>query len=133
MSNFIRFSLLSAVVGMLGLASIAASPASVKPDTRLEGRLSAAPSGLQSGKAKFESRDDRTRFSCEVEDVAADGEYTVKHNGATVGTISVALGFGDLNLDTRDGQSVPNMMDGDSIEVFAPGGAKILSGTISEK
>ena len=101
---------------------------------RMRADLDAVGGGLQSGDAKFESRSDRTRFSCEVEDVSGGGTLTVKVDGMTVGTIALefdsATGLfgGDLNLDDRDGDTVPNMVPGDSIDVIR-GTATILSGS----
>ena len=57
-----------------------------------------------SGKAKYEERGDRIKASVEIEDMEADTTYTILVNGETVGVITTdALGFGDVNLDSRNG------------------------------
>ena len=119
-------SFVGVLLGMLMLSSTVAAQ-----ETRLEGALTAAGGGLQSGKAKYEQRNDRTRLSVEVEDLALIGTFTVKVNGTVVGTILVLLGAGDLNLDTRDGDSAPTLSAGAKVEVFASNGALVLSGTIN--
>ena len=57
-----------------------------------------------SGKAKYEERDDRIKASVEVEDMIPDTTYIINVNGETVGAITTdAFGFGDVNLDSRNG------------------------------
>ena len=103
--------------------------------TRLEARLS--PTGadpLASGKAKFEMRDDRIRLSVEVEDVSTATTVRVEIDGIWVGTEAIVLGSADLNLDSRDGDSVSVFSAGDSVKVFdAVTGTMILSGTLAPK
>jgi len=77
---------------------------------------------LASGKTKWEERFngavlERRRTSTEVEDVSTTGDHEVRvtRSGSPVATMTVsvdALGFGDLDLDSRDG---------DTVEVFAVG------------
>ena len=101
--------------------------------TRLESRLTATSAEpLDSGKAKFEMRDDRVRFSTEVEDVAVAQQIEVVVAGMSLGTVAIdALGGADLNLDSRDGDTVPVLQDGDLVEVFdTNGNILILSGTL---
>ena len=84
-----------------------------------------------SGEAKFEKRDDRTRFEVEVEDVSSIGELDVRANGSSVGSITVdENGDGQLELDTRNGDTVPDLEAGDVVEVFNAVGDLILSGTL---
>ncbi len=104
-------------------------------EVKLEGRLRATfADPLASGKAKFEMRSDRTRFSTEVQDVSTAGRGTVhlSRGGAVMlhEAITIALGFGDLNRDTRDGDAVPELAAGDLVEVFNADGALILSGLL---
>lgn len=101
--------------------------------TRLESRLTATSAEpLASGKAKFEMRDDRVRFSTEVQDVAVAQQIEVVVAGMSLGTVAIdALGGADLNLDSRDGDTVPVLQDGDLVEVFdTNGNILILSGTL---
>ena len=119
---------------VVALSIPAMSVVSAGGGTRLEVNLtSTSADPLASGKAKFEERSDRTRFSTEAEDVTASGPLTVKVNGSMVGSMNVVAGVGDLNLDTRDGQSVPAMNVGDTVEVFDAAGVLILSGTLGLK
>lgn len=72
-----------------------------------------------SGRADYEVRPDRRRLSIEVEDVS--GATTVRFivDGVLVGTLPIELGFADLNLDTRDGDEVPEVTESSLIEVRA--------------
>ncbi len=115
-------------------------------ETRLETRLTSTAEGpakrvqpaapaLASGKAKFEMRPDRIRLSVEVEDVVASEEVEVFVNGASIGTVAIdAAGGADINLDSRDGDSVPILKAGHLVEVRATSdGALILSGMLESK
>ncbi len=101
-------------------------------ETKLRVRLTATEAEpLASGSAKFEMRPDRIRFSTEVEDVASATEIHVFAAGNDMGTLPIVLGFADLNLDSRDGDTVPVLSVGDLIEVFnTNGNVLILSGNL---
>ena len=104
---------------------------------RIEVRLSATSADPRaSGKAKFEVRDSRRRFSTEVEDVAVNGTGRVRvtRSGQTVldAPIQISNGFGDLNLDTLDGQQVPGMRPGDVVRVTNANGQVILQGAFPQ-
>jgi len=102
-----------------------------KNETRLEGRLSGSiAEPLASGKAKFEKRAKRIRFSVQAEDLMFASSISVSVNGVTVGTAAVKLGFADLNLN---GSSIPAMQAGDTVKVFDETGTLVLSGTLSGK
>jgi len=102
---------------------------------------------LASGKTKWEERFnnaelERRRTSTEVEDVSTTGDHVVRvtrgNPAVEIATMTVsvdALGFGDLNLDTRDGDTVVILEEGDSVEVWTPGpdSVKILTGTLQLK
>jgi hypothetical protein len=84
-----------------------------------------------SGHADFRARDNRSRLNVQVEDVnvPAGTVLEVLVNGNLVGQItvqSVILG-GELELNTQDGQLVPNVVKGD-IVVVRMGGSPILAG-----
>jgi hypothetical protein len=130
-----------AAVGVAGIAVFRAN-ASGGTDVKVEVRLTnTGVDPLASGKAKGEQRPDRVRFGVEVEDVSTNGghEVRVTRNGTPVAdseglAVSVdALGFGDLNLDSRDGNTVPVVAAGDLVEVLNPSGQVILSGTLVNK
>lgn len=104
--------------------------------TKLETRLSSttAAEPLASGKAKFEMRTNRIRLSVEVEDVFAAAKVEVFVNGASIGTVVIdAAGGADINLDSRDGDSVPVLEAGALVEVRTSGGTVILSGMLEPK
>ena len=98
---------------------------------------------LASGKTKWEERFDagvleRRRTSTEVEDVATTGNHEVRvtRSGSPIATMTVsvdALGFGDLNLDSRDGDTVEVLAAGDLVEVLNPNSDVILTGTLQLK
>lgn len=103
-------------------------------ETKIEASLtSTSADPLASGNAKFEVRSDRVKFSTEVEDVSTNGLGSVQVlRGTQVilrSSISISLGFGDLNLDSRLGDTVPTMSLGDQVSVFDAAGTMILSGT----
>ena len=128
MTGFLKWLSVAALLLVLTVPQLQLVEAGGGPETKLEGRLSGT--SLASGKAKFEERADRVRFSVQVEDMSSDGNFTVAVNGAEVSTITVAGGLGDLNLDTRDGESVPSLKAGDDVEVSS-GGVVILFGDLS--
>jgi hypothetical protein len=100
-------------------------------DTRLQAPLAAtAADPLASGTARWESRPDRVTFTCEVEDVTTTGSHQVLVNGVLVGTVNVVAGFGDLNMDSRDGDIIPTMNVGDRVQVRNPSGRVILKGVL---
>lgn len=99
-------------------------------ETRLEARMNPGADG----KAKFEERDDRTRLSVEIEGQVANTTYEIFIDGDSIGIFTTnAVGFADLNLDSRDGDSVPSVNAGDLVEVKDVNGNAILSGTFSPK
>ena len=105
--------------------------------TRLRARLTGpAISGkTPEGQADFRSDDKgRTRLNVEVEDVnlPAGTMLTVSltHGGTTasIGSIKLsALGAGELELNSQDGDVVPAVQTGDTITV-SNGGTAILVG-----
>ena len=101
-------------------------------ETKLRVRLtSTAADPLASGSAKFEMRPDRIRFSTEVEDVASVSNIRVVAAGNDMGTLPIVAGFADLNLDSRDGDTVPVLSVGDLVQVFnTNGNVLILSGNL---
>ena len=101
-------------------------------ETKLEVRLaSTGTDPLASGKAKFEMRPDRVRFSTEVEDVGSATEIQVFAAGIDLGTLPIVDGGADLNVDSRDGDTVPVLSAGDLVEVFnTTGNVLILSGNL---
>ncbi|MFQ5457646.1 MAG: hypothetical protein ACE5FC_04225 [Myxococcota bacterium] len=70
--------------------------------TRLRAELSApAAAGDISGKADFESRDGRSKFSVSVEGLVPGSSFDVMVAGAVVGSMTIDdFGMGALDLDT---------------------------------
>ena len=93
-----------------------------------------------SGNAKWESRADRVRLSVEVEDLGADRTLIVDVTrlvdgvGTNVFTVTIttdAVGFVDLNLDSRLGDAVPELLAGDTVSVTdAATGEPVLVGVL---
>lgn len=146
--------LLGALSAGLIVAAIAAlvitNPFTAGGDFTDQTKLSAELSStnvdpLASGKTKWEQRlqgvvVERQRTSTEVEDVSTTGAHEVRIiRGTTLiqsMTVNVdALGFGDLNLDSRPPTSdtVEVFQVNDTVEVRNPSGDVILTGTLQQK
>lgn len=106
-------------------------------ETRLRARLTgqAIQGVTPEGSADFRSESGRTRLQVEVEHVnlPAGTVLTVSvQSGANapvqVGTITLsATGFGELELDSQHGDTVPAILNGDVVSV-SNGTAAILAG-----
>ena len=125
--------MLCCVVSLLAMGVVvagSAAPVIAADETRLKTRLTGPDIGglVPSGAAEFRKRGINKRFTTEVEDVNLTGSLRVCVNGMDLGTISLASGFGDLNLDTRDGQTVPGMSSGNVVTVRS-GGTDCSTGT----
>ncbi len=71
------------------------------------------------GQAAFEMRPDRTTLSVAVAGVTSTATVDVFVNGNFIGTIALdGNGNGELDLSTLNGDNVPNLQDGDEIEVY---------------
>ncbi|MFQ5782399.1 MAG: hypothetical protein ACE5GR_05025, partial [Nitrosopumilus sp.] len=74
--------------------------------------------GKDNGEADFKQRNDRMKLSVEIEDQTPDSTFDVLVAGVSVGQITTDEdGEGELDLDSRDGDNVPPVADGDDIEV----------------
>lgn len=82
------------------------------------------------GKAEFRVRGQQTKFKVEVERVSLpDGTVlTVKVNDNTVGTLTLNLRTGELELNSNDGDTVPAVQTGDRVTVTDSSGTVLLSG-----
>ena len=90
--------------------------------------------------ADFRQRSDRTRFQADVHDVAqveevVIGTVSVIANGVVIleEPITIVLGIGHLERDSRLGHIVPVMGDGDTVEVRNAVGELIGTGTLHPK
>jgi hypothetical protein len=108
-------------------------------ETRLRTRLTGgAIAGLTpSGHADFRAipADGRARLNVEVEDVnlAAGTEVGVFVDGAQVGSITISAApvrGGELELNSQDGQAVPDVKAG-ALVVVRNGATAILSGVLN--
>ncbi len=76
--------------------------------------------GATKGKAKYEQRGNRRKFSYELQNGAPGTVISVWRAGAVLGTFTVdAFGRGKFELDTGLGQGVPVMTAGNVIEAQA--------------
>jgi hypothetical protein len=106
-------------------------------DVRLEADLS--PTDVDpgaSGRARFESDRYDTQFRVEVQNVSVTDTVDVFVNGDFVGTIVLNyLGQGELDLDARNGDTVPALQDGDEVEVVdaADDTTLILVGILNQR
>lgn len=128
-----------ALLRLATLTLFTALPTTVRADqtrVRLETDLSptaAAPDA--EGHARFESRPDRARFRVEVEEVSVTSAVNVLVNGNLVGVLILDHGFGELDLNSRDGDAVPTLQAGDEVDLVdaADGSTLLLSGVFSPK
>ena len=108
-------------------------------ETRLRTNLAGAAIGGKTpgGNAEFRSEPakGRTRLKVEVQDVNLPAgtmlSVSISHGGVVTaaGIITLnAFGFGELELDSQDGDTVPAVVAGDLVIVMN-GGVAILSGT----
>ncbi len=86
------------------------------------------------GQVAFEMRPDRTTLSVAVAGVTSTDTVDVFVNGNFLGTIALdGDGNGELDLSTLNGDDVPNLQDGDEIEVYdaADDATLIVIGNVS--
>src|SRR5262245_33787179 len=127
-------------LAVFATAALAAVPSAVpaRDGGRDEVRLEAAldPTAVDpnaSGRARFESRPDRSELQVDVDDISVTDEVDVFVNGSFIGTIALDDdGGGRLELNSRNGDAVPALRDGDEIEVVDAndGVTLILSGIL---
>jgi hypothetical protein len=103
---------------------------------RLEAILSSTAADPDAeGRARFESRPDRAQFRVEVENISVTDTVDILVNGNLIATVSLDNGFGELDLNTQDGDTVPALKAGDEVEVVdaTDGVTLILVGTLSPR
>lgn len=122
---------LLAFVGVMVASSLPAQAQSA--EVRLKASMVTGPA---SGKAEYRERGNRKRLNVQAEDVAGTtvSPQNVFVNGVSVGTMVLAacpapatqLLCGEMEINTQDGQIVPQVRSGDTVNVgFAPA---VLSG-----
>ncbi len=131
-SKWTAGALVAAMLLTLGaglVAPVTADAASVKLKTKLTG----APIGgvTPKGQAKYRDKGTSRKFHAEVDHVnlPAGTVLTVFVKSTKLGTITLGSDSGSLELNTKDGQTVPTMAKGDVITVVDPSSITILSGT----
>lgn len=103
---------------------------------RIEGKTRALINGFQAEfSVRLETRFDRVKFRAEASslNLGAGTSLAVCFDGASLGGITLnALNFGELELDSRRGQSIPDFAGGETIELRdgSCGGSLILSATL---
>ncbi|GEM_PF-6265955 len=119
------------VVGAGSLAPDAPRVAAQSGGTTLTRFAALTGSAPAKGQARFRMRaNGRTDFSVEVQNVNLPNgtALLVTVNGAAVGQIAVALGRGQLQLESERGQAVPAVSPGTIVSVIAPNGMLVVSG-----
>lgn len=100
--------------------------------TRLEAELVNPSTGNDDGKAKFEQRDDRTTFSVEIEGQNPDSVFEIRVDDKLLGIVTTDdSGFADLELDSRDGDTIPSMASGSWVQVLDSSRKVVLSGKMA--
>jgi len=113
---------------------VSTSTASLPDKDELEAEL-VDNEGEENGEAEFKQREDRKKLSVEIEDQTPDTTFDVLVDGVSVGQITTDEdGEGELELDSRDEDPVPSVMDDDIVDIIEMiDGADVivLSGTFS--
>lgn len=125
----------SALLFSLLLTGLVGTVLARDTETRLRTRLSGAAIGAKVPEGSADSRQDtsrnRARIQVEVENVnlpVGTILTVVLNNVTTIGTIKLgATGFGELELDSQDGDTVPTVAPGNTITVLN-GASAILAG-----
>ncbi|KRT61626.1 MAG: hypothetical protein XU09_C0004G0123 [Thaumarchaeota archaeon CSP1-1] len=116
-------SLAAISIVMLGIGGVQSASAGLDDgQINLEARLN-QDYGDGSGKAMFVAQDYRVRLSIEIENMSMNCEsFSAKMSGVeVVGYFEYNNGVCNLNLDTRQGDTVPAVAAGDEVYVFGNG------------
>lgn len=107
---------------------VAQSASARSAEIRMIADLNPPTGGIADGKADFRDSGISKRLNVEIEDVAANSLFTVKVAGKTIGSIRTnSFGIGELERNTNDGQTVPNVQKGDLVQILR-GTTVVLSG-----
>ncbi len=129
----------SAFTGLALMSPTSAIASSNKSqETRIQTRLTGGAIGgvIAEGSARFRSRGTSSNFSVEVEDVnLPDGtKLTVTlTRGATVipaGGLTLTARSGEIDVNTNDGDLVPQAKSGDIVIVSDAAGTALLTGVL---
>jgi len=120
---------------VLALGVGMAVPAWADCQNRIQLAITAAGAAIDaSGQSEARAQGAQQRFRVSIDARVADGTvYEVFVNSQLAGTITVALGVGELDLDNKDGATLPAGVDPvcgiTTVAVASPGGEVILEGT----
>ena len=128
MTTITRITQLAAVAA-LGLAISSPAQAECRRKIDLHGALP----GDFSGKAEVREQGTAQKFKVSVDARVADGTtYIVTANGFAVGTMTIRLGDGELELSNSNGKTLPNgaspVCSVGPVSVLDSGGRTILNG-----
>lgn len=143
--QFLRTITFAAVVSAASLGGLALlSPSAAHAasgnaqELRIQTRLTGgAINGVTpSGRARFRSRGTASNFSVEVQDVnLADGtklNVTLMRGATSIpaGSMTLALHIGEIDVNTNDGNLVPQAKAGDIVIVSDTAGTALLTGVL---
>lgn len=102
-------------------------------------KINLAPTGTGtaldiSGTAEVRAAGAAQKFKISMDAAIRNGAiFLVKANGQLAGTITIQLGAGELDLNTRDGDTLPPgvapVCSVTSVSVFTPSGVAVLTGS----
>lgn len=140
---------LAMALGLLVWISYSSEPANAGGEIRLRARLSApVVDPLALNVADFRQRRGRTTFKTEVHNVAEIGTGRVivtRASDMVAPTIILdapitmvfdslrGTGVGHLDMDSRLGDIIPDMIAGDTVEVWNSSGTLIRTGTLGRR
>jgi hypothetical protein len=131
---------LTRVVCVLAITLVMAAPMIAFADNRVRLRANLAPpmgspDQFASGDAEFRSDSYDTQFEARVQNITTTDmvavEFTRNGGDTTLGVIMLdQYGNGELQLDRRNGDNVPQLQAGDVITVEDATGTILLEGTL---
>jgi hypothetical protein len=136
--HVLRILALVSVFANMALNPFAATAAGVKQDIRIQSRLigGAIDGVIPEGTARFRNRNYSSNFSVEVEaiNLLDETKLTVTLiRGAVVipaGEFTLNSHWGEINVNTNDGDLVPQAKAGDVVLISDPDGTPILTGVL---
>lgn len=124
-------------VALVALAVLFAMASQASADCRKRISLDASAAGVQigaSGTAEARAQGTAQRFKVSIDAAVADGTtFSVFANGQLAGTITIALGAGELDLNNNNGKVLPAGVNPvcsiKTVEVRDGSGTAILTGS----
>ncbi len=113
------FAMAAVVAASLLAVRIGENALAASSEIRLLANLNPPNGGIADGKGDYREKGSDRQLKVQIEDVAKNARFTVKIDGVKVGTITTnGLGTGELDKNTKDGQTVPHVQKGDLVQVF---------------